>query len=156
SYKELTQLGDTSFNGNKPTFLSIFANFLGFLRNLNDYSLSTKRLSSTTIEFRNAIEQAKDPEDALFNLFPAALGYHSLIMKKDDKVLESFVEQLKVVIRELRQAYGELLDRIESYILKAFHCESIMFPDYKIEILNKLESIDQSLLNMEQKLFFQR
>lgn len=156
SYKELTQLGNADFKGTKNAFLSIFANFLGFVRNLNTYTLKTKKVSEITQKFRVAIEEAKDPEDALFNLFPAALGYHSLMIKEDEKALESFVEQLKMSIRELRQAYGDLLERIESYLLSSFYCEHDDFLAYKEEIQGKLSSVNVVLLSTEQKHFYQR
>lgn len=155
SYKELVQIGDSN-KGTKSTFLSIFGNFLRFQRGLNDYTLKTKKLSSNALKLRDAIIESKDPEDALFNQFPAALGYHSISIKDDVEVLSSFTEQIQSAIREIRSAYGELLNRIENVIIDSFHCSCKEFPDFKNEILANLEHVNLGFLSQKQNVFYQR
>ncbi|WP_053991922.1 AAA family ATPase [Mangrovimonas sp. TPBH4] len=155
SYKELVQIGD-SVAGSQTTFLSIFGNFLRFQRGLNDYALKTKNLSAGAIALREAIVNSKDPEDALFNQFPAALGYHSLAIKEDVKVLGSYTKKIQDAIREIRTVYDELLNRIENVIVESFYCNSSNFGDYKSEITGKLDGIEQALLSHKQLVFFKR
>ena len=155
SYKELVQIGDSK-RGTKSTFLSIFGNFLRFQRSLNNYTLKTKKLSSSSVKLREAIVNSKDPEDALFNQFPAALGYHSFSIKDDIEVLNSFTHQLKSSIQEIRGAYGDLLNRIERTIIESFFCSVEEFPNYKVEINNKLKAINKSTLSHNQTIFYQR
>ncbi|GLU45408.1 hypothetical protein [Allomuricauda sp. NBRC 101325] len=156
SYKRLTGLSSQESNGTESTFLSIFSNFLRFQRALNGYSRNTSKISDKAIRLRNAINLASDPEDALFTRFPEALGFNSISIGSDVAVLESYTEQLQVALREIQSVYGELLDRIEKVLLTAFFCTYDIFPDYKMEILEKLEYVDPIKLGKFAKVFYQR
>ena len=156
SYKELVQIGDSRTKGTQSTFLSIFGNFLKFQRGLKKYSLKTNKLSSKAIKLREAITLSKDPEDALFNLFPTALGFHSLAIKEDLEVLNSFTLHIQDAIREIRNSYDELLNRIEENILESLHCDSKDFKIYKTEIQAKIEKINLSNLGKVQGVFYKR
>ena len=156
SYKELVQIGDSRTKGTKSTFLSIFGNFLRFQRGLKKYSLKTSKLSSKAIKLREAIVASKDPEDALFNLIPSALGFHSIAIKEDVEVLNSFTNHIQETIREIRNAYDELLNRIEKSIVESFYCSSMDFEIYKAEIVLKTEGIRKSSLGKVQSVFYQR
>lgn len=155
SYKELVQIGETN-KGTKSTFLSIFGNFLRFQRGLNEYTLKTKKLSSPALKLRDAIVKSKDPEDALFNQFPAALGYHSLSIKDDIEVLASFTKQIHGAIREIRSVYDDLLNKVEKVIVESFHCSVVEFPEYKNEINSNLEVLNLALLSQKQNVFYKR
>ena len=154
-YKELVNVSD-DISGAKSTFLSIFGNFLRFYRGLNEYSISTKKLSDKSIKLRDAIKTAKDPEDALFNQFPNALGFHSLSLKDDEEVLKNYTIHIQDAIRELRSCYDALIDRIEGTILDSLDCQGLTFAEYKKSITTKLNSIDANLLSTEQNVFFKR
>ncbi len=154
-YKELVNVSDSG-RGTQSTFLSIFGNFLRFYRGLNDYSIHTKKLSDKAIKLREAIKTAKDPEDALFNQFPAALGFYSLSIKDDEEVLKNYTLHIQDAIRELRSCYDDLLDRIEQHILETIDCVGYDFTSYKRKIIEKLGSINPNLLSSEQGIFFKR
>ncbi|SOC81569.1 hypothetical protein SAMN06296241_3148 [Salinimicrobium sediminis] len=156
SYKEMAQLEETVGKGTQTVFLTIFTNFLKFRKSLNNYALKTKKLSNKATNLRQAIIEAKDPEDALFNLFPAAFGYHSLSIKEDEKVLESYSKQVGEAITELKHAYDELLNNIENTIRKSFYCKNEDFPDYKEEIREKLAFIKPNSLGEKQRIFYKR
>ncbi|MBQ0733947.1 hypothetical protein [Aquimarina celericrescens] len=156
SYKELVQIESDTNKGVQSTFLSIFGNFLRFQRGLNSYALKTNKLSTKAINLRNAIKNAKDPEDALFNQFPNALGFPSISIKDDEDVLKSYTEHIQSAIREIRTAYEQLIDRVEKVILAAFYCESIEFPVYKEEIISKLNSVNSASLANVQNAFYKR
>ncbi|WP_282142794.1 ATP-binding protein [Cellulophaga baltica] len=156
SYKELVQIGDSSSKGVQSVFLSIFGNFLRFQRGLNNYTLRTEKLSDKAIKLREAIMNSKDPEDALFNLFPTALGYHSLAIKEDLDVLNSFTGHIQDAIREIRNAYDELLNRIEKEIVNSFYCTSFEFETYRTEIQSKIGEINSSSLAKAQGVYYKR
>ena len=155
SYKELVQTNDVAL-GTKSTFLSIFGNFLRFYRGLNEYTIHTKKLSSKAIQLREAIKNAKDPEDALFNQFPNALGFHSISIDEDEEILKSYTFHIQDAIREIRTAFDVLLDRIEQKIIESFYCENNNFENYKVEIKERLRTINISLLGLEQSIFYKR
>lgn len=156
SYKELVQIGDSNSKGTQSTFLSIFGNFLRFQRGLNNYTLRTDKLSNKATKLREAIMTSKDPEDALFNLFPTAIGFHSLAIKEDIEVLNSFTNHIQDAIREIRNAYDELLNRVEKVIVDSFYCTSTDFGVYKTEIQSKISEINPSTLAKVQGVFYKR
>lgn len=153
-YEELVNANNNK--GTKSAFLSIFGNFLRFYRGLNEYSINTKKLSDKAIKLREAIKNAKEPEDALFNQFPNALGFHSLSIKEDADALKNYTFHIQDAIRELRSCYDSLIDRIELTIQESFDCENVSFVEYKKIITNKLNSIQVNLLSPEQNIFFKR
>ena len=113
-------------------------------------------MSTQAIKLREAISASKDPEDALFNLFPSALGFHSLAIKEDLEVLGTFTNHIQVAIREIRNSYDELLNRIEQQIISSFYCSSNEFSTYKSEIISKTLDIDSSILGKAQNVFYKR
>ncbi len=153
-YKELTQIG--SKKGLNSTFLSIFGNFIRFQRSLTPYALRTLRLSNQAIKLRDSIKSVKDPEDALFDKFPAALGFHNINSETEIEKLTSYVDQLQKSIREIREVYSDLLFEVENKISLSFGCLSTSFPEYKNEIIDKLKGIDLQKLNKTQRIFFER
>lgn len=155
SYKELTQT-NTIQGGAKSSFLTIYGNFLRFYNSLNDYAKKTKSLSAKAIAFRDAIFQAKDPEDALFNLFPQVLGFNQIDFEKDEEEFITFVAHIEDAIREIKGSYDQLLDRIEEQIINSLECENTEFKAYKDEIVTRLASIKPELLAKENGIFYRR
>lgn len=154
SYKEL--VGITENSPTQSTFLSIYSNFLRFIRGLDKYTLSTNKISPTAKELRNAILNSTDPETALFNSIPIALGYGNINNEKNEEKLLSFTKDIQKAIKELRGAYSELTYRIESYLLKAFDLNQSDFITYKARIVSILSSIDPDELIPVQKVIFKR
>lgn len=155
SYKKLVHLENNAL-GTKSTFLSIYGNFLLFYRGLNEYTLQTKSLKEKTRNLREAIKNAKDPEDALFNQFPAALDFPNITLKDDSKLLSLYIDHINTSVDEIRNAYSVLIDNIEKILIKAFYCQHKEFELYKNEIQNKLIGIDSNLLGSNQAIFYKR
>lgn len=155
SYKEMVQVNDSDV-GTRSTFLSIFGNFLRFYRGLNEYSQNTKSLSPKAVSLREAIKNAKDPEDALFTQFPNVLGFHSISINDDEEILKSYTFHIQDSIREIRTAYDALLDRIEERIISSFDCDSKKFTEYKLEIQEQLENVNVNLLGIGQAIVYKR
>ena len=154
SYKEL--VGISGDGPTQSTFLSIYSNFLRFIRGLDKYTLRTSKISSSAKELRNAILNSTDPETALFNSIPVALGYGNILNEKNEEKLLSFTIDIQKAIKELRGAYSELTYRIESYLLKAFDVKVPDFHTYKNEIVTMLSSIDPDELIPVQKVIYKR
>ena len=153
-YKELTGFNDSNVKGLESSYITIYSNFLKFYRGLPDFSKKTNQLSKEVIEVRNAISTAKDPENALFDKIPAALGYHNI---QENNQLKNFVSDLKNAIRSLRTVYEELVDNIYCQITSYFDKDFKSFSDYKKFILNQFESIKpDSIVDSKLKLFHSR
>lgn len=155
SYKELTN-SNTIEGSAKTSFLTIYGNFLRFYNSLNDYAKKTKSLSAKAIAFRDAIFQAKDPEDALFNLFPQVLGFNQIDFENNEIEFTTFIEHIQDAIREIRSSYDQLLDRIEEQIISSLECENKEFNTYKPEIVVRLSSIKPELLAKDNGVFYRR
>lgn len=156
SYKELVQIGDSPNQGKQSTFLAIFGNFLRFQRSLTPYTLQTKKLTEHAIKLRKAIIESRDPEEALFDQFPAALDYHVGALKEDEQVLSSFTKHVEDAIREIRISFDELLGRIEREILSSFYCQSTEYSAYKEEIRSKIGDLNKNALGQVQRVYFER
>lgn len=155
SYKELVQV-QHDFGGTKSSFLTVYGNFLRFYNSLNEYSKKTKSISAKAINFRDAIQNAKDPEDALFNLFPTSLGFHNIDFDENEEDFNTYIFHIKDAIREIRTSYEQLLVRVEEQVIDSLECENSEFPSYKNEIIERLGAIRPELLAKENGVFFRR
>lgn len=153
-YREITALPDEIGQGS--SFIRIFSSFVRFYRNLPAYTSQTDKLTQQAKSFRNAIAKAEDPSSALFDAIPSALGYGRISFEEDSTVLKGFVEQLNGAIYELRTAYDELLNRIESYLLEVTSSKQTDFTKYKPQIQSKYKSIKTYLLVPKFKVFHTR
>lgn len=153
-YREITALSDEIGQGS--SFIRIFSSFVRFYRNLPAYTLQTDKLTQQAKSFRNAIAKAEDPSSALFDAIPSALGYGRISFEEDSTVLKGFVEQLNGAIYELRTAYDELLNRIESYLLEVTSSKQTDFAKYKSQVQSKYKSIKTHLLVPKFKVFHTR
>lgn len=143
----------------KPTnrlFIQTIKPFLGFYRDLRDYSKKTTRLDKRTVALRNVIANAKDPEKAFFEDFPAALGFRLADLKKNQDQAEAFIKKLQDSIRELRTSYDALVDRVEKYFIQEVIGSSEKFPAYRDELKNRFKPIKGHLLLAHQKPFYNR
>lgn len=155
SYKELVQLHHES-SGTKSSFLTVYGSFLKFYNSLNDYSKKTKSISAKAIAFRDAIKNAKDPEQALFSLFPHALGFNNVDFENNEEDFNTYIFHIQDSIREIRISYDQLLNRVESQIIESLECENTDFHKYKIELTERLKSIKPELLTKDNAIFFRR
>jgi hypothetical protein len=128
---------------------------LRFYRGLEEYSKNTKQLSPEAVGIRDAISKAKDPETALFELIPRALGFTNL-SKLSKKNIE-FLDALKLAIKEIRTAYSNLVDTLEQNVLKSIGITASTFEEAKSRIIEKFNSIDANLIsNNRVKIFYNR
>jgi len=128
-------------------FINTIKPFIIFTRTLNYYASNTKKLTQQSIDLREAIKNAKDPEKAFFEDFPKALNYEEALQKGDEKMLEGFVKKMEDSINEIRKSYGELLTRFEDKINDVLSEKNNDFKKYQKLLNLRLNSIDGSLLN---------
>ena len=154
-YKELVGYNESNIKGLQSSYITIYGNFLRFYRSLEEYSKKTKNLSSTALGIRNAIASAQDPESALFNDIPDALGYYNL--EKNDKRIHNFLDDLQLAIRQIRSAYDLLVDSIENQVAEHLKIEFDSFDSLKDKILKKFRGINKNLiLNDALRVFYSR
>ena len=138
------------------TFIQTIKPFLVFYRELPEYARNTNRLNKKTINLRKVIATAKDPEEAFFEGFPAALGFSINELQNTPKAIESFLKQLQNAVKELRGSYDALVDRLETFLVKEILGTNKIFPAYKNEIRNRFKHLKTHLLLPHQKVFHSR
>jgi hypothetical protein len=154
-YKELTGYNESNIKGLKTSYITIYSNFLRFYRGLEDYSKKTKNLPKTAIGIRTAIATASDPETALFQNIPEALGYFGL--EKNDKRLQNFLNDLQQSIRQIRGAYDQLIDSLEREISERLLFNVSSFDSFKEQIVNRFGTVNRNLImNDSLRIFYTR
>ena len=130
--------------------------FLVFYKKLNKYTKQTKRLKKTTLQFRDVLSTAKDPEKTFFEDLPRALGFKDSAIANNDEVLRSYVDLLQNAIRELRSCYVSLIGRIENALIEALNLKSSDFFHYKKELEDRYLCVKTYLLTDRQKTILNR
>lgn len=153
-YKEITGL-NTATKGTQDSFIKVFSNFFIFYNQLPEYTKKTKRLSPATLRLRDAIKDAKDPEQALLEQFPSALGFSTINLKEQASV-ERFVEHLNAAIYEIRTAFQDLIEIVEKTLLEALSVKKSIFSDYQILIYQRFGHIREHLLTSSQRVLYKR
>lgn len=138
------------------SFIETIKPFLTFYKDLPDYTKKTERLSKEAVGIRNAIFLAKDPEQTFFEAFPNALNFKIQHIQSSVEILQSFSTKLQGSIREIRNCYDELINRVEDFIKSDVVGEDLNFEEYKLNLQNRYKKLRRHLLLPNQKIFIQR
>ena len=154
-YREALNLSqDSEFTA--ASLIETIRPFLVFYKKLNKYTKQTKRLKKTTLQFRNVLSTAKDPEKTFFEDLPRALGFKDSVLASNDEVLKSYVDLLQNAIRELRSCYVNLIGRIENALVDSLSLKSTDFIQYKKELEERYSCLKTYLLTDKQKAILNR
>lgn len=154
-YKDLTGFNESNVVGLESSYITIYGNFLRFYRQLEDYAKRTKQIPQSAVALREAIAKAKDPESALFDQIPTALGYFKVDEKKG--LSTAFLNDLKLNIKHLRSAYDGLVDSIENVVISHLDIEVSGFDEFKENISSIYKNVNPNLIvNDQLRLFFIR
>lgn len=140
----------------KTSFIESVRPFLIFYKNLDDYAKNTKRLSKEAIQLRNAIVKAQDPEQTFFQDIPSALRVDLNELGNSDEALAAFALKLNGAIDEIKNAYAELLNRVELFLTKEIIGKKMEFPTYKKALVKRYAGIKEHKLLPKQKIFMAR
>lgn len=89
---------------------------------LPEYSQKTEYgISKEAKSVRSAFNLSKSPEKLLFEDLPKALGFDSISSSADESMLTAFSEAFTKALRELRNAYPDLLSHQRSLLAQAFN-----------------------------------
>ena len=140
----------------RGTYLSIYTNFILLQRSLNAYSRTTQTIGQEAQALRNAIENATDPETALFDTIPGAIGFHAIASSEDSDQVQEYFRRLGLAARELAGSYSELLNRLFESIRNAFGAQDSEFDDVKAIVIRTLAKVDRSALHPRLKTIHER
>ena len=109
-------------NMRNRTLLSVISPLLQFVRRLPSYTQKTKKLSLRAQAVRQVLLEAYEPDKLLFELLPEACGLNSITDEsaQDANLPREFRARLSAALRELREAYDNLLLQTRDYLYEAF------------------------------------
>jgi hypothetical protein len=138
------------------SFIESIRPFLVFYKTLPDYCKKTQRLSNDALALRNAIVNAEDPEKIFFEEFPAAFKSTVEQLANSDEALSAFAVILNNAVKEIKNAYVELVNRIEDLLQDDVIGEKMKFSEYKSKLKKRFATIREHQLLPYQKVFLQR
>lgn len=102
--------------------LGVISPLLQFARRLPSYTQKTKKLSPPAQGVRQALLDAHEPDKLLFELLPVACGLNPIVEQgeQDANLPTEFRARLSDALRELREAYDNILLQSRDYLYEAF------------------------------------
>lgn len=153
-YRKFVNLGD-EFTITNSSFIETIKPFLNFYLRLNDYTKHTKKFDhKSTLRFRDVLAKAKDPEKTFFEDLPEALGFDKIQLKQEESINE-YSSIIQRAVRELRNCYSQLIDRLEQHLVEGLNLNSYEYGEYVVEIRERLGNIKTHLLTEKQREFYQ-
>ena len=90
--------------------LAIVSHLISRLRNLDNYTLRTRNLTSDTLKVREALVAAVEPDELLFGKLPRALGFWSVPPDTEKyEQSEVYADRVSATLDELGECYDRLL-----------------------------------------------
>lgn len=107
-------------NGGSRLLLTVTSNILNELRMLSAYAKKTRQVSRPAIAVRQAIMEARDPDDFIFAALPCAVGLESFKVgdKEDQERASEYVAKLFGTLDELRNADKALRESVIAILAK--------------------------------------
>jgi len=153
-YRDLTQL-DVVQSANTTTFIQTIKPFLILARQLPDVTKNTKNFSDKrTLDLREAIVNATDPEKLFFEDFPAVYSIFNITELTDDQMLD-YVNNLAASIKDLTGFYQNLVESTYHKFEKILGKHKD-FQKFKETVSKRYSSIRADLLPSHIKTFFIR
>ena len=153
-YRDLTQL-DVVKDANTTSFIQTIKPFLILARKLPEVAKNTKNFTDKrTLELREAIVNATDPEKLFFEDFPSVYSIFNITELTDDQMLD-YVNNLAASIKDLTGYYQCLIENTYQKFenILGQHKDFIKF---KKTISKRYSSIKVDLLPSHIKTFFIR
>lgn len=155
SYRSFLNIGETDTITN-DSLIELIKPFLAFYAQLPEYGKKTKRISKQALILRDAIALSREPEKTFFEDFPKAMGISLEKIAKNPEFVKDYIGNLQVLVREIRTAYEELVNRIENFIQSEFIGTEVPFVEYKGILQQRFKKLKKHLLLPKQKVFYQR
>ena len=99
--------------------LSIVGHLVSQMRTLDNYTLCTRNLTSTTLKARDTLVAAVEPDELLFDSLPKALGFRPIPADKQTyEKADAYAEKIGAVLNELAGCYDQLLNDLFDSLLE--------------------------------------
>lgn len=147
-YKEYSKIIDT---GSKQTVVQLVSPLAKFIGELPTYTQKTRsaELSKKARSVRDAFQLAKSPEHLIFEDIPRALGYEKELSKKKPN-LEGLALSLQGCLKELKDAYPNMVQQQKKMLLEAFHMnKSSSLSDLRRKSTGRYEGLEQHTVDVD-------
>lgn len=127
------------------SLLDIVGPLVRFVSNLPFYTMRCSGLSADAERVRKIFTQAKSPGALLFKELPQACGVAADAFESGDAaVVETFIQRLVAVLRELNAAYGKLLEHWQATLNQVLLDEILPdLPSLRAELARRYEGLDK-------------
>jgi len=140
------------------TLLSVVVPLTEFIKSLPEYTRTTRALSANALRLRNAIANARDPQQLLFQDIPVALGFPQVEYNKGDQSQISDATGLRKALwnalTELRDAFDMFVKKIRGHFVLAMTdptTELRSFERLRQDLRNQTESLVKLCLDTDLK-----
>jgi hypothetical protein len=108
------------------SLLAIAKPLFGFVRQLPEFTRSTKRLDKSTAKVLQALQTAQEPDELLFVSLPEACGFPSMttVETENEAAAKAFRKKLVQCLHEIQTAYDSLLNDCQQHLYNAFGVRS--------------------------------
>ena len=122
---------------------------------LPDYVRNTRALTTETLALRDAVSQASEPADLVFNAIPKALGLEAIPSRGKGKsvAVDQLAERLGASLQELQRAFPELQARMAAEVIDAFDATPAKLGPWRAEIAPQAEGVLLHLSDQDLRAF---
>jgi hypothetical protein len=108
------------------SLLAIAKPLFGFIRQLPEYTRSTKCLSAETLQVLQVLHTAQEPDELLFISLPQACGFAPMTAEagENEQAAKAFRKKLVRCLHEIQTAYDTLLTECQKHLYEAFGVRS--------------------------------
>lgn len=126
------------------TLLELATPLAKFMGGLPEYTQKTRRnLTDKAEKVRTAFNLAKSPEKLLFEELPIALGFEKVTSNAEKVEIEGFSSELTDALRELKNAYKNLLKKQRELLAQAFNLDpKIELSELRKTIIRNCDGLD--------------
>lgn len=156
-YVQLGQALDARLS-DQPAILDVVRPLMTFVgKQLPDYARRTRRLSQAAFAARAALVSGRDPSALLFTELPHAFGIEALAAdaRPGSGPVETYVKALSAAVRELRDAYPRLLDRLAAALGTALNAH-VELSTLRPLLLRRAQTLAPALVEPELRAFVLR
>jgi hypothetical protein len=139
----------------QPAILDSVTPLLRLLKTLEPYSRTTRSISKRAQDIRQALIDARAPDELLFEKLPQACGFQPFSSDGliEEEILEQFFTQLREGLQELQGAYPRLLMDIQDKIRLAFGIGTTDSLQLRIELNMRFKEVDAVLNDIQLRAF---
>lgn len=132
------------------SILEIAKPLAAFMQDLPEYTLKTRiGLSKQAIVVREAFNLAKTPKALLFEGLPKALDYKNKGADTDERV-EGFAEQLKQVLKELKNAHAKMKEALRQRLAETVGLNpNLSLSDLRAQSLGRCHGLENQTVDVD-------